>query len=68
MLIGGTLNVNNVPVIGKSGYMVVTNDHGKLWYYGLYKTVDRAKEVVAEDGDKFIIKVDAEEKDHVSNG
>lgn len=67
MLIGGTLNVNNVPVIGKSGYMVVTNDHGELWYYGLYKTVDRAK-VATKDGDKFIIKVDVEEKDHVSNG
>lgn len=58
MMIGGTLIVNNLPdMIGKSGYMVVTNDHGDLWYYGLYETEERANQAVSEYDNKFIIKV-----------
>ena len=58
MMIGGTLEVNNLPdMTGKSGFMVVTNDHGDLWYYGLYESEERAKQAVSEYDNKFIIKV-----------
>lgn len=57
-MIGGTLEVDNLPdMTGKSGFMVVTNDRGSLWYYGLYETEKRARQAVSEHDDKFIVKV-----------
>ena len=57
-MIGGTLEVNNLPdMTGKSGFMVVTNDRGDLWYYGLYETEERARKAVSEHDNKFVVKV-----------
>lgn len=58
MIISGTLRINNLPdMTDKSGYMVVTNDHGDLWYYELYETEERANQAVSEYDNKFIVKV-----------
>ena len=59
-MINATLNVNNLPnMTDKTGYMVVINDHGKLWYYGLYETLERAEQAIEETGreDLFIAKI-----------
>ena len=58
MMIGATLNVNNLPdLTGESGYMVITNDHGELWYYSLYETAERAMQAVKEHDNKFMVKI-----------
>lgn len=57
-MIGGTLEINNLPdMTDKSGFMVVTNDRGDLWYYGLYETEERARQAVSEHDNKFVVKV-----------
>ena len=57
-MIGGTLEINNLPdMTDKSGFMVVTNDRGELWYYGLYETEKRARQAVSEHDNKFVVKV-----------
>ena len=35
-LIVADIEVENVHCHGTTGFMVITNDHGTLWYYGLY--------------------------------
>lgn len=40
--------VKNVPdyAQGKSGFMVASEADGELWFYGLYDSYERAREVV----------------------
>ncbi len=58
--ITGTVLVNNVPNYAAcgTGYMVVTNDNGKLWFYGFYDEERIAWEAVKENDNRFIVKVD----------
>ena len=55
-----TVNVDVKGNIGDPthGYLVLTNDDGKLWYYGLYSDRERAEAAVKERPDfRFIAEV-----------
>lgn len=43
-----SIDVKNVPEYAKekSGFMVASALDGELWFYGLYETYERAREVV----------------------
>ena len=45
-----TVNVNVDGNVGDPvhGYLVLTNDNGRLWYYGLYSDKERAQAAVKE--------------------
>ena len=55
-----TVNVNVDGNVGNPvhGYLVLTNDNGRLWYYGLYSDKERAKAAVDERPEfRFIAEV-----------
>lgn len=57
-ILKASIKINNVPEDAtESGFMVVTLDHGTLWYYGLYYDEKRAEMAAAEFDNKFIIKI-----------
>ena len=57
-IIGVTLKVNSLPdLTGESGYLVITNDRGELWYYGLYDDHDKAEKAVKENDTRFMVKI-----------
>ena len=57
-IIGVTLKVNNLPdITGESGYLVLKNDNGDLWYYGLYDDHDKAEKAVKETDSRFMVKI-----------
>ena len=59
MIINANIEVNNVP--GRDiaeGYLVATNDNGRLWFYGLYASKERAEEAVNEFPEtRFMVEV-----------
>lgn len=59
MIINANIEVNNVTGKGvANGYLVVTNDNGKLWYYGLYADKGRAEAAVNENAEmRFMVEV-----------
>lgn len=59
MIITVNIDVNNAPGKGiANGYLVVTNDNGRLWYYGLYASKERAEEAVNENAEmRFMVEV-----------
>ena len=57
-ILKAAIKIKNIPEnVSESGYMVVTLDHGQLWYYGMYEDEKRAKLAVNEFDNKFLIKI-----------
>lgn len=57
--------VKNCPIdiIGSdSTVMVASLVDGELWYYGLYNTWERAKEVAKELGNGVVFEIDTEKE------
>ena len=54
-----TVRVRNLPEQIESGWMVCRPNMGRLWYYGIYDTEDRAFEVSVELGNGVILEVSA---------
>ena len=52
------IDVNNMITEPEHGFLVVTNDNGKLWRYGLYDTEKRAQAAVSEFPEmRFMVEV-----------
>lgn len=58
-------DINNMPdhIEEDGSYLVVRRDFdGKLWYYGKYKTRDRAETVAVEINNGLVLKLREERK------
>ena len=52
------IDVNNMITEPEHGFLVVTNDNGRLWRYGLYDTEERAQAAVDEFPEtRFMVEV-----------
>ena len=58
-LIVADMEVENVHGYGHPGYkyLVITNDHGTLWYYGFYDVKEDAERAVAEYEHRFMVEL-----------
>ena len=58
MIVTAKIDVNNMITEPEHGFLVVTNDNGKLWYYGLYADKGRAEAAVNENAEmRFMVEV-----------
>lgn len=57
MTITADIDIQNLPLNLRNGWMVVVNDKGTLWHYGTYDDLDKAKKAVQEHEDRFLIKI-----------
>ena len=63
-LIVADIEVENVHCHGTTGFMVITNDHGTLWYYGRYDNKEDAERAVAEYEHRFMVELhESEDKE-----
>lgn len=54
------VNIKNLPDYAKEndGFMVARrDDNGDLWFYGLYETAERAREIAIEIGNGLVLGV-----------
>lgn len=49
--------VNNMPEEHGHGYLVARLCDGELWYYGIYGTDSKAKEVAIEIGNGVVLSI-----------
>lgn len=53
-----TIDIKNRPTPIKRGYVVLTLDEGRLWFYGSYDDEARANKAVNEKPDcRFMVKI-----------
>lgn len=58
MTITANIDVHNVPHSINSGYMVLTLDEGRIWFYGLFNDEYRAQAAVDERPEyRFMVEV-----------
>ena len=58
MIVNVSIDINNMITEPEHGFLVVTNNKGKLWRYGLYETKEKAKAAVNELPDmRFMVEV-----------
>ena len=58
MIITVNIDANNMTKEPSQKYLVLTNDNGRLWYYGLYSDKERAQAAVNERPEfRFIVEV-----------
>jgi hypothetical protein len=58
-----TAKVNNLPKSLRNGFMVARRaTDGQLWYYGIYGSEKRARNVAEEIGNGLVLMVDGEEE------
>jgi hypothetical protein len=57
MTITANIDIQGLPSNHRNGWMVVVNDNGTLWSYGIYDDLDKAEQAVQEHEDRFLIKI-----------